>query len=98
MNGSQRAVLWIGLLLIVFNLVRKRSEISSVIFSGSSGSPGGSPPSSSGSSGGHVTVPIDPFLPTGPKITIPIPTLSKTTAPTTPTKLVINSGHYNSQS
>lgn len=85
MNGSQRAVLWIGLLLIAFNLVRKRAEISAVIFGGSTGTPGGQPSTGGGSNsgGGHVTVPIDPFLPTGPKITIPIPVLSKTTAPST---------------
>lgn len=74
MSGKQRAVLWIGLILIAFNLVRKWSEIRSIIFSGA-GAPAdsGSAPSSGNGGGNSVTVPIDPFLPTGPKITIPLP-------------------------
>lgn len=77
MTGKQRAVLWIGLILIAFNLVRKWSEISSIIFSGAGAPAGsGSTPSGSPSGGGNsVTIPVDPFLPTGPKITIPIPKL-----------------------
>jgi hypothetical protein len=77
MSGKQRAVLWIGLILIAFNIVRKWSEISSIIFAGAGGPIGsGSTPSGGQSGGGNsVTVPIDPFLPTGPKITIPIPKL-----------------------
>jgi hypothetical protein len=77
MSGKQRAVLWLGLILIAFNLVRKWSEISSIIFSGAGApaSSGGTPPSGQSGGGNSVTVPIDPFLPTGPKITIPIPKL-----------------------
>jgi hypothetical protein len=37
MNGSQKAVLWIGLILVAVNLVMKWSEISAVIFKGSAG-------------------------------------------------------------
>jgi hypothetical protein len=75
MNGKQRAVLWLGLILVAFNLIRKWPEISAIIFTGAGTT---SPPQSSGggSSGGNsIQVPIDPFLPTGPKITIPIPKL-----------------------
>jgi hypothetical protein len=75
MNGKQRAVLWLGLILIAANLVRKWPEISAIIFTGAGTT---SPPASGGnsSSGGNsIQVPIDPFLPTGPKITIPIPKL-----------------------
>lgn len=72
MTGKQRAVMWIGLLLVAANLIRKWPDIRAVIFAGAT-SPV-SPPDSSGGSGGHsVQVPIDPFLPTGPKITIPLP-------------------------
>jgi hypothetical protein len=38
MTGAQRAVLWIGLLMIGLNLVMKWSAIRSVIFTGSGGS------------------------------------------------------------
>lgn len=76
MSGKQRAVLWLGLILVAFNLVRKWPEISAIIFTGAGTT---SPPQSSGGSGGNgggsVQVPIDPLLPTGPKITIPIPKL-----------------------
>jgi hypothetical protein len=72
MSGKQRAVLWIGLILVGLNLAMKWPQIRSVIFAGAS------PPSDSGTSGGKdgghsIQVPIDPFLPTGPKITIPLP-------------------------
>jgi uncharacterized membrane protein YgcG len=75
MTGKQRAVLWLGLILVAVNLVRKWPEISAIIFTGAGTT---SPPSSGGSSGSggnSVQVPIDPFLPTGPKITIPLPKL-----------------------
>ena len=76
MSGKQRAVLWIGLILIAFNLVRKWSEISAIIFTGAGGGGSSTSPGGSNTGGGNsVTVPIDPFLPTGPKITIPIPKL-----------------------
>ena len=76
MTGKQRAVLWIGLILIAFNLVRKWSEISSIIFSGAGApaSSGGTTPSGSGG-GNSIQIPVDPFLPTGPKITVPLPKL-----------------------
>lgn len=84
MTGQQKAVLWLGLLLIAVNLVSKWSSIRSIIFSGSS------PPPDSGSGSGDNTgnigggstgdnpsirIPIDPFIPgpTSPKITIPLP-------------------------
>lgn len=76
MSGKQRAVLWIGLILIAVNLVRKWSEIRSVIFSGAGAPADSGNAPSSGNGGGHsVTIPVDPFLPTGPKITIPLPKL-----------------------
>lgn len=75
MNGSQRAVLWIGLIMVAFNLVRKWSEIKGVIFAGAAAtSPSTTSPSTS-NPGNSIQVPIDPFLPTGPKITIPLPKL-----------------------
>jgi hypothetical protein len=36
MNGSQKAVLWIGLILVALNLAMKWAEISSIIFKGAS--------------------------------------------------------------
>lgn len=76
MSGKQRAVLWIGLILIAVNLVRKWPEISSIIFSGAGGpDSSGNTPSSGNGGGNSVTIPVDPFLPTGPKITIPLPKL-----------------------
>lgn len=76
MNGKQRAVLWIGLILVAFNLVRKWSEISSIIFAGagSSASSGTQPPSTN-NGGNSITIPIPPIVPGVPKITIPIPKL-----------------------
>jgi hypothetical protein len=73
MNGKQRAVLWIGLLLIGLNLVMKWKDIVSVIFSGAGVSAPDTGSGSTGSGRHSVTVPIDPILPTGPKITIPLP-------------------------
>lgn len=63
MNGPQRAVLWIGLIMITFNLVRKWSEIKGVIFSSSA------PPTTPSSGGGVSTVPG--ITPTPGKITLP---------------------------
>lgn len=80
MNGSQRAVLWIGLILVAFNLVRRWSDIAGVIFSGAAGSGGVS--SSNPNSGGISVVPGigAPNSPNGVTIpfggfpiTIPIP-------------------------
>jgi hypothetical protein len=77
MTGEQRAVLWIGLLLITLNLVMKWSEIRSVIFSGpSSTSPGQSSGGSGGGKGGlQIPDPLHQFpggtfLP--PTITVPV--------------------------
>lgn len=78
MTGKQRTVLWLGLILVGLNIAMKWKQISAIIFAGAvptTPSSGGS----SGSGGNSVQVPIDPLLPTGPKITIPLPTLSKTT-------------------
>jgi hypothetical protein len=41
MSGKQRAVLWLGVILIALNLVSKWSEIKGVIFTGSSTAPSG---------------------------------------------------------
>jgi uncharacterized membrane protein YgcG len=76
MTGKQRAVLWLGLILVAVNLVRKWPEISAIIFTGAgTTSPPATGGGSSGSGGNSIQVPIDPFLPTGPKITIPLPKL-----------------------
>lgn len=72
MNGSQKAVLWIGLILIAFNVVMKWSSVKSVIFGGPSATGGGSSSPASPSKGPSVTIPIDPFLPVSPHITIPL--------------------------
>lgn len=73
MNGKQRTVLWIGLILIGLNLVMKWKDIVSVIFTGAGTTTPSTGNSNSGSGKPSVTVPIDPVLPTGPKITIPLP-------------------------
>jgi hypothetical protein len=71
MSGKAATVLWLGLILVALNLMSQWSTIKSVLFSGS-------PTSGSGSSGGgstkgpSVTIPIDPFLPISPHITIPL--------------------------
>jgi hypothetical protein len=49
MSGKQRAVLWLGIILIALNLVKNWSQIKSVIFTGSSTAGG------SGSSGSSST-------------------------------------------
>lgn len=60
MSGKQRAVLWLGIILIALNLISKWSEIKSVIFTGSgSANSGGS--SSGGSSGGSFGIGSLPF-------------------------------------
>jgi hypothetical protein len=74
MSGKQRAVIWMGLILIAFNLARRWKDISAIIFSGAGAGGTTTSPGSGNTGGGHsVTIPIDPFLPTGPKITIPLP-------------------------
>ena len=62
MNGQQKAVLWIGLILVGLNVVSQWSTVVGIIFNGA-GITGGIPtPSGSGSgSGGGLTIP----LPTG---------------------------------
>jgi hypothetical protein len=52
MSGKQRAVLWIGLIIIALNLVSKWSEIKSVIFANPSTAPSAKPPSSTPGIGG----------------------------------------------
>lgn len=59
MSGRQRAVLWIGLLLIGFNLVMKWSQIRDVIFNGA-GITSGIPGSGGSSNGGGLNIP-DPL-------------------------------------
>lgn len=62
MNGQQRTVLWIGLILVALNLVSRWSEIRDVIFSGAGIASGfGSPVS--GGSGGIQVGPTVPFFP-----------------------------------
>lgn len=76
MNGQQRTVLWIGLILVGLNLVSHWTEIRDVIFSGAGIGAGIGSGGSSSSSGGGLTIP-DPlhqfpggtFLP--PTITVP---------------------------
>jgi hypothetical protein len=79
MNGKQRAVLWIGLILVALNLAKNWSSIRSIIFSGAGGavnSPSGDPssggisvvPGIPASPGGGVTLPFGGF-----PITIPLP-------------------------
>jgi hypothetical protein len=52
MSGKQRAVLWLGIILITLNLVKNWKEISSVIFTGSSTAGGSGSKSGSGSTPG----------------------------------------------
>jgi len=80
MSGQQRAVLWIGLILVALNLVGKWSQIRGIIFtgSGSTAPPDSGQPNDGGSGGNKgpsIQIPIDPFIPgpTVPKITIPLP-------------------------
>lgn len=75
MSEKQSLVLWIGLILVTFNLVRKWKEIAGVIFSGAQAPPAGGGNTSGDGGGNSIQVPIDPFLPTGPKITVPLPKL-----------------------
>jgi len=51
MNGPQKAVLWIGLILVGLNLVRHWKDVAAVIFSGSGGF---GIPSPSGGGGFHL--------------------------------------------
>lgn len=65
-----------GLILIGLNLVTKWAQIRDIIFSGAKTvTTPAQGPTQSPSGGNSVQVPIDPFLPTGPKITIPLPKL-----------------------
>lgn len=57
MSGKQRAVLWIGLLIIGLNLVSKWSEIKGVIFTG--------PKTTTPSGGGNSGLPGFSLLPPG---------------------------------
>lgn len=79
MNGPQKAVLWIGLIMIALNLVHKWSEIKGVIFSSTAPAPSSS--NASPNSGvstvpgiaptpGKVTLPFGGF-----PITVPLPNL-----------------------
>ena len=81
MSGKQKAVLWLGLILVALNLVDRWNEIKGVIFKGAGTSPGKTPSGSQPTNNQGqpvITVPIDPFIPgpTSPKITIPVPSIS----------------------
>jgi hypothetical protein len=52
MNGKQRAVLWIGLILVALNLAKRWSDIRAIIFTGAGGVSSSNP-----NSGGISTVP-----------------------------------------
>jgi hypothetical protein len=58
MNGPQRAVLWIGLILVGLNLVKHWKDVAGVIFSGS----GGFGISGTGSGGGGFNLPGIPGI------------------------------------
>jgi hypothetical protein len=85
MDGRQKAVLWIGLIMVGFNLALNWAAIRNVIFSGASGVSGGKSGSASSDPSGGITV-----NPPGQGITVPfggfplpIPFLStQTTKPT----------------
>ena len=82
MNGQQRTVLWIGLILVGLNLVGHWSEIRAVIFNGAGITSGFGSGGSSSNGGGGFQIP-DPlhqfpggtFLP--PTITIPTKSTKK---------------------
>jgi hypothetical protein len=59
MSGKQRAVLWLGLLLIGLNLVSQWSQIKSVIFTSPKAAP-----SNGGGNGGGGGLPF-PLIPPG---------------------------------
>ena len=77
MSGQQKAVLWIGLILVTLNLVTKWSQIRAIIFTGSgiTAPPDSGSGGSGGSKGPSIQIPVDPFIPgpTIPKITVPLP-------------------------
>jgi hypothetical protein len=69
-SGHQKAVLWIGLIIVAANLVMKWPSVRSIIFSGSGGSTSNANPNSGGIStvpgvpapgGGGITVPFGGF-------------------------------------
>jgi hypothetical protein len=91
MTGHQKAVLWIGLIIVAANLVMKWSSIRSIIFGSSSG---GSTSNANPNSGGISTVPGVP-APSGGGITIPfggysitVP-LSNTSSSTKPVQVLV---------
>ena len=60
MTGHQRAVMWIGLIIVAMNLVMKWPTIRSVIFTGDPTN-ANAPTSGSGSGGGfHIPIPTWP--------------------------------------
>jgi hypothetical protein len=61
MTGQQRAVLWIGLILVGLNLVGHWTEIRTVIFNGAGIFSGGG--SSGNGSGGGFQIPGIPMIP-----------------------------------
>jgi hypothetical protein len=68
MSGKQRAVLWLGIILITLNFVTKWSEIKAVIFTGSSTAPSGGGSGSSGGGGIGSLLPgglLSPFAASG---------------------------------
>lgn len=80
MTGQQKAVLWMGLILVALNLVTKWSSIRAIIFSGASIAGGSGGGASSDPTGGitvnppgqGVTVPFGGFP-------LPVPFLSTKT-------------------
>lgn len=87
MTGKQRAVMWIGLILVAANLVMKWPSIRAIIFSGA-GTASGSAGASSDPTGGitvkppgqGITVPFGGFP-------LPVPFLS--TQQTSPTSTLV---------
>lgn len=61
MTGQQKAVLWIGLILVGLNLVGHWKDITAVIFSGAG--IGGGIPTPGGSNSGGFKLPGFPVLP-----------------------------------
>jgi hypothetical protein len=75
MNGQQKAVLWIGLILVTLNLAKRWPDIRGIIFSGAGGVSSSNPasggisvvPGIGAPSSGGVTLPFGGF-----PITVPV--------------------------
>lgn len=91
MSGTQKAVLWIGLILVGLNLVSKWKEISGVIFNGAgigAGIPGSSSSSSNNPPSSGIPKTIIPGLPgiPIPGTHVSLPLLGKQTGSSSSTK------------